>query len=100
MSHTRRVQCECGWYGSDDDVELVTVFHQTQEEPEENEAYCPSCGNPADDSITDVPVCRSCEDEYVKNEGDRCGECYQAALEDAYDRRKDDALTAMGEHHV
>jgi len=74
-------------------VKLVTVFHQTQLEPEENEAYCPSCGNPADDSLEDVPLCRTCEDEYVKDEGDICAECRECMLEDKRDAQIDDALT-------
>jgi len=100
MSNDRKVRCECGWEGTENEVVLNCTFHGTREEPPEYEGFCPCCGNPADDSLEDVPFCRTCEDEYVKDEGDQCEECRQAALEDAYDARKDDALTAMGEHYV
>ena len=43
-------------------------------------------------------MCRSCEDEYVKDEGDQCPECRECQLEDARDARIDDALT--GDSHV
>ena len=99
MTHSRRVRCECGWEGSDADVAIVCTFVGNREEPPEYTGYCPSCGTDADNGVMeDVPMCKSCEDEYVKDEGDQCPECRECQLEDARDARIDDALT--GDSHV
>jgi hypothetical protein len=84
------VECDCGWYGSDSDIVLECTFHGTREEPPEYEGFCPACGNPADDSIKDVPMCKSCEDVYVKDEGDVCPECHECMMEDKHDGQREE----------
>lgn len=66
----------CKWTGQECDIETKLYFAQTQEEPAEYTAHCPSCGSTSIEEESKITWCRTCEDEPVKDEGDQCTECY------------------------
>ena len=84
-----KYQCDCGWIGTDYDMEKNCVFHATREEPAEYEAFCPDCGKNADD-IPEATWCRGCEDEIVQHDDELCPECYMESIENQYDRWKEE----------
>lgn len=87
-----KIRCKrCGWEGLDSDLDSRCVFYGNQEEPPEYEAQCPSCGEDADNT-EEIPLCRTCEDEYVKDEGDQCSECHTCELEEALDAQIYDSM--------
>jgi hypothetical protein len=77
-----KLRCPCGWEGDSSLLESVCVFRQTQEEPAEYESKCPACDRPFDE-LEEVPLCVSCEDVYVQEEGDKCGICVETEMEEA-----------------
>lgn len=74
-------RCPCGWEGWETELDSVCVFAGSQEEPPEYETPCPDCGRPWDE-IVEAPLCTSCEDVYVFEEGDRCGICVAEQAEE------------------
>ena len=83
--------CDCGWSGHDDELRAECTFHGSREEPAEYDAYCPSCGNNAD-QMSEAIMCSACEDVQVKSDGDYCSECTQCMLEDKAEARRDDMM--------
>jgi len=71
-----RMRCECGWEGTQDGMESVCVFTGSREEPPEYECTCPACNRPYDE-VEEVPLCATCQDMYVQEDGDRCGGCLE-----------------------
>lgn len=66
---------------------MKCTFPGNREEPAEYEPICPGCGG---DDVTEIekPLCVSCEDTIVFEEGDRCGICVsEQAEEEACARR-------------
>jgi len=82
MNTSPKMRCECGWEGVSDELRTICVFQQTQEEPAEHENLCPCCDRPYDE-LEEVPLCAQCEDIYVQEEGDTCGGCVAANIEEA-----------------
>jgi len=77
-----KLECTaCKWLGNENEIRKKIIFHQTQEEPEEWEWYCPNCNKT--DTLEEVieVLCRTCEDESVKHDGDQCTECYTVDCE-------------------
>lgn len=74
MINEERIRCECGWEGRMDELEVVKVFDGNREEPPEYENKCPCCDRPFDE-LEYVPLCVSCEDTYVEEDGDMCAVC-------------------------
>ena len=70
----------CQWEGNERDIETKLYFAQTQEEPAEYTAHCPSCNSTRIEEIIQI-MCQGCEDEPVKDEGDYCSECYSEECE-------------------
>lgn len=77
-----KMRCECGWEGDDGELRSITVFEQTEAEPAEYENLCPCCDRPFDE-LEEVPLCATCEDVYVQEDGDKCGVCVETEMEEA-----------------
>jgi len=79
MNTNPKMRCQCGWEGMLDELSTVCVFRATQEEPAEYESRCPCCVRPFDE-LEEVPLCVSCDDIYVQEEGDVCHPCQEVEL--------------------
>ena len=66
------------------EVETKLQFMGNQVEPSEYSAHCPNCDSTEIGEIN-IPLCVSCEDEFVKDEGDQCEECRTCQAEAAWD---------------
>ncbi len=71
---------QCKWEGMEKDIELKIIFAATQYEPSEYLPYCPSCDSTHIEEVEQI-LCKTCEDEPVKDEGDQCTECYTEECE-------------------
>lgn len=84
-----KYQCDCGWIGTEYDMDKTCVFAETRYEPAEWEAFCPDCGKNADD-IPEAEWCRGCEDVIVEKENELCDECYMESVADQLERWKEE----------
>lgn len=86
-----RYRCPCGWEGTEDHMEDECLDHGDRYQPEEWTNRCPDCGRDWE-HFSEVPVCRTCEDTYVHDEGDQCEVCRQEQLEMECERMIDDSM--------
>ena len=82
MSASPKMRCPCGWEDLSEELRVICVFQATPEEPAEYESICPTCDRPYDE-LEEVPICTECGDVYVQEDGDACGDCFEAELTEA-----------------
>ena len=67
----------CGWVGHEDDLRSECVFAETRLEPAEYEAYCPDCGQNADQmDEVELMECPTCSEISLPRSGGECIECH------------------------
>lgn len=76
-----RYRCTCGWEGTEDQMTPECLDAGDRYQPPEWTNRCPDC-NKDWETMEEVPLCVSCEDTYVFEEGDRCGICVAEQAEE------------------